>query len=453
MTKWIVGVFLVICIGIALYFIFRPKDDCDYAGHAQKAGVDFGATIQHVTAVKGNLGLSDEDITVLDQFRQDYADKYRNICLDWKRKAIGNDEYNCRRENMDKVLDQFRLLNTVQNAKDKSQAEQALNAIKQFASSGISANCAPHARLIVNPNELELPDEGTSVWTQITNLGNRDAHYSFDQLPQSFLPTPASGLIGSGQAVSVVFVRTKYPMSEKEVNFLLRDDSSEQISLRIKVSRLKAEVYNTFGAELARLSHGNPTVEDALTLVKKTWPNSKSEAADYVVAANLLDSAGSPAAANKAVTASLMKDKSLATNPTAQFTLAILRAKTGDKLGSELALEQWIQATSGTSANQGNVRYFSGLASLKFGNWSSAKEDLCSPETKNWAKDHAEGLEFGAKELEIPGVNEAVNSISCDTRILRIALDRTSPNDPEYQHIYSVLNDQPQPHRPKAEQF
>jgi hypothetical protein len=225
MTRWIVGVFLAICLLVAGYFIFRPKDDCDYAGHARKAGVDFGATIEHVTAVKGNLGLSDADITVLDQFRLDYAEKYRNICLDWKRKTIGNDEYNCRRANMDKVLDQFRLLGTISDAKDKGQADQALNAVRQFASAGASANCSPSARLVVNPSELSMPNDGYSVWTQVTNLGTKEAHYSFYRLPLSFLPTPASGLIGSGQTVSVVFVRTRYPMSDKEISFLIKGTS------------------------------------------------------------------------------------------------------------------------------------------------------------------------------------------------------------------------------------
>ena len=453
MTRWIVGVFLAICLFVVGYFIFRTKDDCDYAGHARKAGVDFGATIEHVTAVKGNLGLSDADITALDQFRQDYAEKYRNICLDWKRKVIANDEYNCRRENMDKVLDQFRLLNTVSNAKDKDQADQALNAIRQFASAGASANCRPAARLIVNPNELDLSDEGTSVWTQVTNLGNKDAHYSFDQLPLSFLPTPASGSIGSGQMISIVFVRTKYPMSKKEIIFLLRDDSSEQISLRIRVNQLDARIYTVLGDSLSKLSGGVPTLEDAVKFVKKKWPNSKSEAADYVVAANLLDSAGNEAAASHAVSLSVRADKSLETNPTSQLAFAVLKAKSGNNPGAQAAFKLAAQTVSSTGANPVTVRFFTGVADLRMGDWLSAEENLCSPETKGWAKDHAAWLGFGAKELEIPGVDFAVNSDSCNKRVLRIALDRTSASDPEYRHIFSAMANESNSHEPKTEKF
>ena len=438
MTRWIVGAFVVVCLLMAGYFIFRPKDNCDYTGHARKAGVDFGATIEHVTAVKGNLGLSDEDIATLDQFRLDYAEKYRNLCLDWKRKTIKDDEYNCRRANMDKVLDQFRLLSTVSDAKDKGHADQALNAIKQFASAGESANCGPRAQLVANPDELELSAGSFSVFTQVTNLGTKDARYTFDQLPLSFLPTPASGSIGSGVTVSIVFVRTKYPMSDKEIRFVLRDDSSEQISLKIKVRQLNNDVYATRGSALSESSGATPTLEDALNFVKRTW-DSKSEAADYLAAANILDSVGNTAAASRAASLAATADKSLDDNPTAQLTFAVLKAKSGDNRGAQAAFKVAAQTVSSTGSNPALVRYFSGVADLKMGDWSSAKENLCSPETRGWAQDHAAWLGFGVQELGIPGVDEAVDSESCGKRVLVIALSRTTPNDPEHHRIIHVM--------------
>jgi hypothetical protein len=238
-------------------------------------------------------------------------------------------------------------------------------------------------------------------------------------------------------------------MSEREITFLLRDDSSEQISLRIRVSQLKAQIYTTLGSSLSKLSGGRPTLEDAVTFVKKKWPNSKSEAADYLVAANILDSAGNEDAASRAATLAFEADKSLETNPTSQLTFAVLKTKSGDSPGAQLAFERAAQTVPTTGTNPTTVRYFTGVADLRMGDWSSAKENLCSPETRGWAEGHTAWLEFGAKELAIPGVDRAVNSDSCNTNVLQIALDRTNPNDPEYGHIFSAMTNESNRHPQK----
>jgi hypothetical protein len=452
LTRWIIGVFLAICIFVALYFIFRPHDDCDYVSHARKAGVDFGATIKHVTSVKGNLGLTDSDITTLDQFRQDYAEKYRNICLDWKRGTIKDDEYNCRREIMDKVLDQFRLLNTISNAKDKAQTDQALTAIRQFASSGTSADCRPTARLVVNPSELDFASNGINTWTQVTNLGKKEAHYSFYKLPLAFVPTPASGSIAFGQMIQILFVRTKYPLVGKEINFFLTDDSNEQISLRIRINSVNYKTKRSSRSGLVKLPPPHTTLQDAMEVVKRESPDSKSIAADYLAAANLLDSAGNEAGASRAVTLAFAADKSLETNPAAQLTFAVLKTKSGDKQEAEQAFKWANKFASTTDVSPMEVRYFTGVADLRLGNWSSATQNLCSIDTKGWAAgdQQRQFVQFGAKELEIPGVVKAVNSHNCERSVLDLALARTTANDPEYSNILAALAKITDSHKPKA---
>lgn len=422
MNRWIIGCFLAICLAVAAYFLLRPKDDCDYATHAKKAGVDFGATIEHVTAVKGNLGLSEADLTTLDQFRQDYAQKYSNLCHDWKRKAIANDLYNCRRENMDRVLDQFRLLSTVSNAKDKDQVAQALAAIKQFGTSGNSVGCSPAAHLVVNPLQLSLSNDGTTVWTQVTNIGNKDARYSFDQLPLSFIPSPASGSVLSGQMVSVVFVRTKYPVPDKEINFVLRDDSSEEIRLKITLEQLQAEVYSKLGTELRRATKGAPTLDDTVAFVKNKWRAPANQGAQYLVAANLLDSVGNKTAASRAAEMSVAADTSLQTNPAAQITLALYNTKSGDTPNAQAALSYFSQSVA-SGPEIGSARYFTGVSNLKLGNWQYAADNLCRQETRDWVEHNPDPTRFAEKELEVKSLNYALQTTECPREVFRVAAE------------------------------
>lgn len=438
MNRWIIGVFLVICLVMLGYFLFRPKDECDYLEHARKAGVDFGVTIEHVTSVKGTLGLTDADLATLDQFRRDYEEKFRNICIDHRNKTITDDQYNCRRENMDRALDQFRLLSTVSTFKDKSQAEQALNAIRQFANSGAGVGCQPSAKLVVNPEQLDFPEDAPSIFTQVTNLGKRDTHYSFNKLPLAFLPTPSSGSIASGQMISVVFVRTRYPMPEKDIDFFLADDFNENIALRIKLNLKKiADVYQKLGQELVNRSGDHPTLEHALGFVTSKWPGLKNEAARYMIAANLLDTVGDQASASQVMTLAMNADKSLEASTTAQFTLAMLKANAGDRVGTEEVLQRATKFVPSTDANA--VLYLSGLTNLKFGEWQSASTMLCSQSTKSWATVQSPWLTEAPFVLETPGVAGIVTSDKCRTGVLQLALQRYRVDDPEYGQIVTAI--------------
>src|SRR5262249_4006487 len=153
---------------------------------------------------------------------------------------------------------------------------------------------------------------------------------------------------------------TKYPLKNKEINFLLRDNSSERIALRIRAKKLEAQIYKDLELELRKVSHGNPTVEAAVSLLKSKVQNSKNRAVNYLVAANILDSVGNAQEATRAASLALWADKSLESNAFAQFNIGIMNAKSGNSSDAEAAFARAKVNWDIADADPITVTYFSG---------------------------------------------------------------------------------------------
>ena len=80
MAKWIVAVFLLICLVATLYFFGvigpKPQDDCSIVAKNRTAGVDFSLTASQLETVKGKLALSTGDTREIDVLLNDFGTKY-----------------------------------------------------------------------------------------------------------------------------------------------------------------------------------------------------------------------------------------------------------------------------------------------------------------------------------------------------------------------------------------
>ena len=98
---------VLVAIGLTVYF-FGPQRDCASSGWKNTLGVDLEAQVHDVDAVKGKLGITDAQVREYDTLLKDYALKYDTGCQDFRAQRISQAEYTCRRQNMDRILDELR---------------------------------------------------------------------------------------------------------------------------------------------------------------------------------------------------------------------------------------------------------------------------------------------------------------------------------------------------------
>jgi hypothetical protein len=334
MLRWIIGVFLVLCVGVFIYFIWpqpKPSDDCSFMTRTRTAGIDFQATVKKMDLVKGSLNLSTSDVRELDQILKDYAVKYETTCRDFKAQSMSSDEYSCRRQNMDKALDNVRLLSVTldkaTSAADKDVALKALESLKGFAQADYKTGCG--ASITVNPQQLQFGVGMPERSIRITNGGNRAANFSVGDLPEWFLPSPSSGAIPPGQTVAVAIVRTLLPVQKKVIGFAIRDNWNNEIQVEASVSEENETVYEHVAEDLNRTGKTEATVSDVLELLDRQDPTFKDSSARMVVASNVLAASGNLKEASVAAQQAFHDDRTLQTNPNAQINLAVINTKLG----------------------------------------------------------------------------------------------------------------------------
>lgn len=370
MLRWIVGLFSVICLAVLVYFLWprpKPQDDCSFMTRSRTAGVDFQATVKKVDLVKGTLNLSTSDVRDLDQILKDYAVKYETTCRDFKASAMSSDEYNCRRRNMDAALDKVRLLSVTLDkaisAADKDVALKAFESLKDLAQADYKSGCG--ASIAVNPLHIIFGAGMPERTIRITNNGNRSTNYFVGELPEWFLPSPESGTVSPGETVTVAIVRTLLPVKNKVTGFSVRDNWNNQVEIDATVSEDSGNVYQTVAEALKLPENQNASLPQVLSQLEERDPSIKENPGRYIIASNVLATAGNLREATLAAQRAVAADPTLDTNPSAQVNLGVINTKAG---AHEKADENFAAATKYSKNRpdfQATVRVIGTAAAIK----------------------------------------------------------------------------------------
>src|SRR5262249_49836605 len=89
-------------------FIWFKGEDCSFSSKKRSLGIDLEAGLSDVKAIKGKVGISDDQVRDFDDLGKDLAEKYDMLCQDHNQKRVNDATYLCRRNNMDQVLDALR---------------------------------------------------------------------------------------------------------------------------------------------------------------------------------------------------------------------------------------------------------------------------------------------------------------------------------------------------------
>jgi hypothetical protein len=337
MWKVILGFLIVVCVSVGAYLlVFRP-DRCEFLGWNRQFGVDADSTIAKLDGLKTKLNISASQVRELDNLLKDYGAKYETSCRDLKAGTISKDEYNCRRDNMDKALDNVRALSVsvdkLGSLTDDAQAQIALQAIASFkdlASSGYAKGCG--TMLGVDPKALTFESQVPERSIQVTNRGNRDLQFSVEDLSEAFVPRPSTGTVPHGSMTTVSIIRTILPAADG--SFAIKDNSGSAVEVKIEVKQDNQQLYDGLAKDAQQMSGSSiPTLQDALAVVSRNSPDLKDEAGRYLIATGILKQAGNGTAAKAAFDKVTSSDASLALHPgIAQMSRIQLDNKRFDKV-------------------------------------------------------------------------------------------------------------------------
>ncbi len=367
MTKILLPVALVLLavVGVVWYLLHR-HDDCSFSGWKQTIGVDIEVATKDVDAIKGKVGITDEQTRQFDTLMTDFALKYDANCNDYRQGRMNQAEYLCRRNNMDKALDQLRVfVQKVEAAKAASdpaaQRDILLNALDDLEKSRKSeyrAGCT--SAMLVDP--LQIPFHGQTALqaVQVTNSGNNPLIFTVATLPIGFIAVPKTGQLAPGTLAAVIVYRTVEPVtSGLTYTFHIVSNFQDDISVQLTLDPQNASLYKTLGDEarsLAAASKPNAnvvvTLADALTVVDQTvkkagnaGPPQGLEAIRYLLAAGVLAESGSPVEAQHALDTAALKDPSLAKEPTTLVLRGVVANQQGD---SNRAFQAFAEASRST---------------------------------------------------------------------------------------------------------
>jgi hypothetical protein len=212
---------LIIGLGASAYFFWIRDEDCSFSSKKRSLGIDLEAGLSDVRAIKGKVGISDDQVRDYDDLGKDLAEKYDMLCRDYKNKRVSDAEYLCSRNNMDQILNSLRsfLVKTKAAAglaDPSAQKEVVLTALGQLEDlekKGYTADCT--SSMNVSPKTLSFLGHTCEHSVQISNSGNNPFTYSVVDLPRGFLPQPSSGNVTIGQTVTVAIVRTAEPIPKQ----------------------------------------------------------------------------------------------------------------------------------------------------------------------------------------------------------------------------------------------
>src|SRR6202051_891396 len=349
MPKWLVATSALFALAIIGYFVwkfFNPanpnaKDDCTLLAQQQLSSLEIDATVKKIELAKVKLNITGGEVQEVDNYLKDYGVKYAAACRDNGRKVLSDAEYNCRRDNMDKALDNLRAmspaLDATENVQDATaQKEIVLRYLEVFtnlAKSGYSEGCG--SVLSVQPKSLSFEDHYPERSIQITNGGNRDSSYYVAELPEAFAPAPSSGEVKQGNTITVSIRRAAFPVQPgAKIVFYVRDSFGNKAPVEIQVAKENAELYSSLAAkvieEATRRHRLLPTVEDAVEVMDKGVAEHVDDPADrYFFAAGVLKQAGSFEQASRAIDLMAQADGFLPRDTSTELLSGVVRYKQG----------------------------------------------------------------------------------------------------------------------------
>jgi tetratricopeptide (TPR) repeat protein len=424
---------LVLVLGTAAYFLWIRGDDCSFSSKKRSLGIDLEAGLSDVKAIKGKVGISDDQVRDYDDLGRDLAQKYDMLCQDHKHKRVNDAEYLCRRKNMDEVLNSFRSLLTKTKAAagladpsaQKEVVLRALSDLEDLEKKGYGEGCT--SSMNVSPKTLSFLGHTSEHTVQISNSGNNLFTYSVVDLPRGFLPQPSSGGVTVGQTVTVAIVRTAEPIpNNSPVSFRLRDNFMDEVPVELSFDQQNATLYEALAENLKSLSaqqNRAPTVEDALKVVDDSVATSgswnsvqNSDSLRYFLAAGVLSRAGNMTASHAALDAATTKNRALDEQPATHILRGIV-LKNENRPNEAIQNFSRANALAAGSKSQKDTAALTGLLS------GAVAESQGKPEAATWLgnKDVQEGVRNNPKILDF-----AANSVKTPSPQLKDAVEKAS---------------------------
>jgi hypothetical protein len=427
MDKVLKGVAAVVVLGIVVYVVWRniPRDGgpdrCELLAKQRTASVDISATVGDLKLLETKIGVAAGQVQEVDQILKDYAFRYTTACRDNAAtpKIISDAEYNCRRDNMEKVLSSTRTLGLTLDAA-KSIADPAaqkdivlknLEIIKDLSRNDYSKGCG--SALTASPQTLRFEGSATDRILQVANSGNRDLRYTVTNLPEAFIAIQLSGDVPVGHAPVVVGItRSAHPVvADVPVTFYVSDNFNNKVPVQIVVDAANARLYTRLGEAVIKekaADHQEPTLEDAMATVSRSFPEVTSAGTRALLAAGALKEAGSFRQANRALEALSAQNTALYQAPSTQLLAAIVDFSQNDRTA---ALEHL--ATAGSAPGAGEqaktaAKLASGAVWLSDGNTNAAKPFLIDPDVRNRVVGDATFSDYVGRQFKVANLDKAV---------------------------------------------
>jgi hypothetical protein len=412
--NWKVGLLsvFVIAVGALIWWRINQGQDCSALSRQRTAGIDFALTINKVKSIQSTLGVTDKDVKELDDLLRDYEAKYENICRDYsKLHVITAGEYNCRRDNMDRTLDNVRALREVLDKTSENTtnelAKKYISSILDASRTGFKNGCG--ATLRISPDKFRIAKEINHVITVI-NIGNREVNFGVTQVPQCLLPDPRTGKIEAGESRDITLWRTYYPVLSDSFTLMIDDNFDNHHPVEVS-GATNLPTPQELGAEIRSTLKRVPTLEDAIHFVMS---NSKKTtgAADqnipggaYVTAAAILAGAGNLKDSAKAFEIAEKTDPMIGYSPSIQFERGVVSASLGEY---QSALNLFYMAQIGDDWKLASKsRFFYGLALVQDGKPSEAATYFCGLRGPADATGLRYAINYGFPD-EGPGVESSI---------------------------------------------
>lgn len=327
--------------------------DCRFMGFKRTIGIDIEVFAEKLGKASGKLGISSSEVREMDELLRDYAAKYEASCRDFVMGVISDAEYNCRRDNMDKALDQIRVINTIltqlPKVKDPSSqaqiVQEALNLYLELACADYRKDCGPGME--VEPRKIIFANKWPERFFEIINPGNREFTYAIVNLLEAFKPTPRSGKISAGESATVGITRQNFYVEPgKAVPFLVKNNYNEEVRAEIYVSSENAQLFDRWGAEVSNLAKARnllPNLEDSLAVIDKGIPKLTNESTRYMLAGNILLNVENFKEAELAFQQAVKMDSTILNDPSSQLVFGVLEYKQNHP---EVALDHFEEAAA-----------------------------------------------------------------------------------------------------------
>lgn len=426
---------LVLGLGIAAYFLWRKGDDCSFSSKKRSLGIDLEAGLSDVKAIKGKVGISDDQVRDYDDLGKDLAEKYDMLCQDHKQKRVNDATYLCQRNNMDQILNSLRsfLVKTKAAAgladpsAQKEIVLKALGDLEELEKKGYAAGCT--SSMNVSPKILSFLGHTSEHSVQVSNSGNNAFTYGVVDLPRGFLPQPASGSVTVGQTVTVAIVRTAEPIpNNSPVSFRLRDNFKDEVAVELNFDQQNATLYEALAENLRSLSaqqNRTPTVEDALKVVDEsigtstTWTSVPNvDSLRYFLAAGVLSRVGNMEGAHSALDTATTKNPALDKQPATNILRGIV-LKSENK--PDEAIKNFSKANSlaAGSKTQKETAALTGLLS------GAVAKSQGKPEAATWLanKDVQDAVRNNPKIVDF-----AADSVKTPSTQLKEAVEKARPH-------------------------